>query len=350
MATIGKPVTLVNPGKRKRLTVLQKLHFGTARQRAAAKARLSGKRHNPTKYKRIGANRKEKRSRSHAQQEYHAKRRARRLTRRFSGTQQNVGEIITIRPLTNSGTVRIYKKKRRTTKVKNMARKSSKRRLAGLKAARTRKRRMSARRSSHRTNPGHRRRSYRRRRAVTNYAAPRRRRSHRRRIGNPGVRRRRRGGYRNPGMLTGDFGTALQIIAGAFVTNFAAGFLPSGLNSGVPGYIAIALIAMLQGKAVGKLLKNPRLGNNMVIGGYVYLAVKIANDFFPSLGLGLSGMRGLGIIGPSSFWTPQVPVMGSMGNFVQPGMLRGAIASAAPPQTATGMRGLGSVRRIGRMR
>jgi len=147
--------------------------------------------------------------------------------------------------------------------------------------------------------------------------------------------------------MSGAFGQALGIIGGAFVTKLGTGFLPNGLNTGIPGYIATALIAMLQGKMVGKLLKNPKLGRDMQIGGYVYLALRIASDYMPSLSLPF-GLNGMGIVGPSSFYTPQVPISGSMGQFVLPSAVRGAIPMAAA--TAGGMRGLGTTRRVGRMR
>lgn len=373
MANIGKPIRLVNPGKRsgKRLTLLQKLHFGSKRQRAAAAARLHTR--NAGKFK--PKNRKIAKSRTSSQETYNRRRHDARYSRfRQRSRQQNIGEIITVRPLTNSGrSKQAYHKRnvaagfydedgifhpmrasydydpkrvgekgksKRRKNTGNMA-KSRKHHLAGLKAARTRARN----RASRHHNTGHRRRNtgYRRRRHHNTGAVV----HHHRRYA-----RRNRGYRRNPNVLSGDFGTAIQIVAGAFITNMLSAFLPSGLNTGIPSYIGIALIALLQGVAVGKLLKNPRLGNNLTIGGFVYLTIKIANDFMPSLGLtSLSGFRGLGLVGPSSFYTPQVPLMGSMGTFVQPAAVRQAIAAAAPPpSTGVGMRGMGSVRRIGRMR
>src|SRR5579871_6462593 len=173
-----------NPGKR--LTLLQKLHFGSKRQRAAAAARLHGKR-NPSRYRYDrGPNRKVRKAEKHggkgsAKAKYYRKRSYERAYQTPGhGLHQNVGEIITIRPLHNTG-----KTKRRTNKVKNMA-KSHKRRMAGLKAARTRKRRASMRRASRHTthNPSHRRRStraYRRRRSYGNASVVRHHRRHVRR-------------------------------------------------------------------------------------------------------------------------------------------------------------------------
>lgn len=354
MATILKPVRLVNPGKTKRrLTARQKLFFGSKRQRAAV-ARTLGKRkiHNP----KSPLNRKTRKARSAAQQRYysrsHATRRANRYTfgkSPISGHKSptrlpNVGEIITIRPLVNSGTS-IKRNKRKRSVLTNMA-KSAKRRAAGLKAARTRKRNKAARshsaRSSHRRrNPGvrrHRRRSNPSVRTVVRY-----------RSRNTGRRHVRR--HRNPGMgsIGGNFGKAVGIIGGALVTKIASGFLPASLTTGVLGYLSIGIVAMLQGKAIGKILKNPSLGSDMATGGYVYLALKIAGDYFPTLGLPFS-LNGMGLIGGSSFYTPQVNQPGSMGQFVLPAAVAGAIP---PAVVGGGMKGLGagtSMRRVGRLR
>lgn len=323
---------LVNPGKR-RLSLKQKLHFGSKRQRAAAQQALKGRRHsNPKKRRSEGMNRKVRKSKSTAQANYHKKRHIARINKKYA----NVGEIITIRPLSNTGT-----RKRRTKKGSNsntMARRRARRRRT--------------------SNPG----THRRRRRVV-AAAPRRRRrafavGHRRRRRNPGmtrtrtvVRYRNRGVARrrhtrrrsNPGIGgTGDFGRAISIIGGAFVTNFVTKMLPASLNSGILGYVSTAIVAVFQGKMIGKLLKKPQLGKDMTTGGFVYLAIKVANDFMPSLGLPF-GLSGMGIIGGSSFYTPQVPIGSNMGSFVAPAGLLAAMPAPAA------MRGIGTTRRVGRV-
>lgn len=360
MATILKPVRLVNPGKKKRrLTARQKLFFGSKRQRAAVQKSM----HNPR-----GTNRKYRKavkSRNYAKaMHYNKSQTARTAERKRKSVRSrsnqhydntvfnkpsripNVGEIITIRPLTNSG----YKAKgtfRKRRKLNNMA-KSRKRVLAGKKAARTRRRKAAMRSSHRRRNPGTRRRN-------TSVARV----HHRRRRRNPTsvvtrtryIRRnsgRRRHSRRNPGIMSGSsgLGKAVGVIAGALVTSVASGFLPSAVATGIPSYIAIGLIAMLQGKAAGKILKNPSLGNDMTTGGYVYLALRIAKDYLPSLNLGV-GISGLGLIGGSSFYVPQVNQPGSMGNFQVPAAVMGAIPVSG------GMKGLGtgtSMRRMGRLR
>lgn len=317
-----------NPGTRK-MSLAQKLHFGTKRQRAAAQASLKGKRKNPAKkrgYQGVGFNRKHKRAKSPAQAAYYGRNHVRRTHKRTP--LKNVGEIITIRPLplTNSG------RKRKRLSNSNMATRR-RRRAVGSKVRYHRRRRTS--------NPGVRRVHRRRRsnptmrtRTVVRYRNRGRRMTH-----------RRRSYRRNAGAIsTGNFGTALNIVGGALVTKFIVDMLPSGISQGIPGYIASAVIATSQGKAIGKLLKNASMGNQMAIGGYVYTTLKIANDLMPSLSLPfkLNGMGG--VYGPSSFYVPQVNRYGSMANFVAPS----AIGPAMVPGGGGGaMRGL-SARRMGR--
>lgn len=353
MAEIEKPIRLVNPGIRtrrvnpgkKHLSWKQKLHFGSKRQRAAAKARLSnsGKEYGG----RRGGNRKmirSKKSGSFAKQDYyhskHVKRRRDWKKRSDPRRLPNVGEIITIHPLSNSGTSRKRRKNKGVSNNKTMAKKnpSRKRHLAGLKAARTRKRRHGAsgtRKHHRRRNPGITKTvvRYRNRgKALTN-------------------RRHRR---RNPGIMSGGGGEFLKVagaIGGALVTSTVMSMVPAQFGSGIIGYVATAIVATLQGTAAGKILKNEALGSAMRTGGFVYLALKIAKDYFPglNLGLSLSGIRGMGLIGGSSFYVPQVPLPGQMGNFVAPYGLTSAIG-AGMMATPKAMNGLGTMRRVGRMR
>jgi hypothetical protein len=89
---------------------------------------------------------------------------------------------------------------------------------------------------------------------------------------------------------------------------------------------------------VGKITKNTALGTDMQIGGYTYLAIKVLNDFVPSIG-GMIGLSGMGIISPSSFYEPQVPVGGSMTQFIAPAGIPVGAASV----------GVGRIRRTGRL-
>jgi len=159
------------------------------------------------------------------------------------------------------------------------------------------------------------------------------------------VGRRRVGRRRNPGMMSGAFGTVAGIIGGATVTSLIVGRLPVALGSGFAGYLSTAVVAMVQGQLIGKVLKNSKLGRDMTIGGFTALALRLVNDFVPGLGLGfgLSG-RGMGIITPSSFYVPQVNQPGSMASFVTP-----AGIPVAAPSNGMGTMGRAMARRVGRM-
>ncbi len=373
MATIEKAVRLVNPGKsrspaKRRLTIMQKLHFGSKRQRSAAQATLSRKNPSFTKGK-VSYNRKEKKSRTTIQKEYHQRRHFDRKAVWYNGIRMykpdkrikipNVGEIITIHPLINSGyTKSSNSRKRKVNKgIKNPMAKTRKRRSISHVAAVKRARKAARTRANHRTrsNPSPVRRYHRRR--ATAVANPARRYHRRRKMSNPG---RRRSYQRNPGMGGGMFkssiGQAIGVIGGAFVTSLGftavSSMASSFVTPGIMTYLAIGVIAALQGQLIGKLLKNPALGKDMTVGGFVYLALKVAADMFPSVSLGISGGRGMGIIGPSSFWTPQVPMSGSMGTFVTPAGLMSALPP--PAMAASSGPGMGNVssiqRRGGRMR
>ncbi len=313
MAHFVKTKTLVNPGKRKgkrRLTLAQKLHFGSKRQRVAAKLALSNKRHkkrtNPPSIKRRVTKGSYKR---------------RRHTRRIS----NVGEILTVSiPGINPG-------KRKGSKT--MARRHSKAKL--IRKGTYRRRRRSV------VNPY---RARRRRRSVVN-------RGHRRRTRrNPSVvrtrtvyrNRGRRRTHRNPSRVGGS-GTVMKIvgtIGGAVVTGMVTKMLPSSLSTGVIGYITTAIVAVAQGKVAGKVFKSTALGNNMVFGGFFMLALRVIGDMFPSLSpyipFSLSGGRGMGLIANTQgFAVPLVPRNGSMGTYITPGFV-----SAAIPAPTTGMSGV----------
>jgi hypothetical protein len=155
---------------------------------------------------------------------------------------------------------------------------------------------------------------------------------------------RRKHYRRNPGVLSGTAGSILGILGGVATTKMLSGFLPSMFASGPMSYIGIGAIAFLQGKVVGKVSKNAQLGHNFMVGGLAYLTVKMLNDFFPSIGSSF----GFGLIGPSSFYTPQVNLPGNMGAFVSPAQTTRAISAANMPAVAAN-RGVGAMRRTGRV-
>jgi len=145
-------------------------------------------------------------------------------------------------------------------------------------------------------------------------------------------------------MLTGNVGRVVGVLGGLAVTRLLTGFLPAGLQTGILGYAATGAVAYLQGKMIGKFTKSPGLGADMTIGGLAYLGAKILNDFLPSFG-GYTGISGMGVIGGSNFYVPQVNRSGSMGSFVLPGAVGGAIGAA----TVQSRSGMGTMRRTGRL-
>lgn len=311
MATVRRKRKLVNPSKRRRMSLKQKLHFGTARVRAAAKKALSRVRKH-TSRTRVSRKRRNTgkaasaiaRARSHG-----ARARAKGLVRK--GVVSNIGEIFTLG--LNPGGYKTMARRRRKVKASSHRRRT---------------RRVSRRRNPQRM-----------------YAAPTRRRN-RRRVS----RRRNRARVtrrRNPGMIRSTVTNVLGVVGGAAATKLISDRLPFNLNTGIPGYISTAVVSMLLGWAVGKFGKQPKLGEMMTLGGFTYLGLKVMGDFFPSLAsLSPFGLRGMGVIGPSSFYTPQVNRAGSMGSFLVPSAVTGAI----PAPAANGaMKGIGLARRTGRL-
>lgn len=176
----------------------------------------------------------------------------------------------------------------------------------------------------------------------------------RRRASNPGMYRRHKhhnvrqySRRRNPGMFSGTMGKVLGVVGGLAVTKLLMGFVPASLNSGVLGYLTTGVVAVAQGKLIGKVSKSAALGEDMMVGGLAYLAARILNDFLPSIG-GYTGISGMGLIGGSSFYVPQVPMGGNMGRFVTPSAVSGAIVASAPPPSVK-TAGVGILRRTGRL-
>ena len=250
--------------------------------------------------------------------------------------RKNVSSILTVYPnrnptrrkrnrskkiiIVNKGAKMAVRRKRRTRRATKRV--YRRRRVRNVVYRRRIKRGMYA----YSSNPGRRRRRYRRHnRAVVH---------HRRRYG------------RNPGFGVGG-GVVTKVagvVGGLAVTKLLCGFLPAQLNSGILGYFSTAVVAVAQGKLVGKISKSTALGNDFMIGGLAYLAAKILNDFFPSIG-GYTGISGMGLIGGSSFYVPQVNQNGNMGAFVLPAAVSGAIPANVPTAGA----GVGRLRRTGRL-
>lgn len=336
MPRILTKVRVHNPGKR-RLSLAQKLHFGTKRQRAAAKVALSSG-HKKRRVRAVngrvskyaaGVNRKQRKAmkakdttkafyRAQASGKRYA---ARKESQRISpwnwiGEKRvgNPGEIITLSGLAgNPGKL----KKR---KVGNIMAKRRRKSVSGVRRRRTRRAHNPKVVVRYRTRKAA---THRRRRRMNTGRVVRRRRSHRR---------------SNPGFLSGGVGMLVGIFGGAALTGAIAARVPGQLNSGIAGYLTTAVVAYAQGTLAGKLLKNPTLGKNMVTGGLIYLGLKIAGDLIPGLSLPF-GLAGMGAIAPSSFYVPQVPAGNSMINFQAP--------AGIPVAPAT--RGMARIARMGRM-
>lgn len=344
MATMSKVRRLTNPGKRKRkMSLLQRMFFGSKRQRSAIKTKK-----NPSRRK----SKKEYNKRSIAQlSRWGGKRAAKRYMKRRR--KRNISSIVTVtkrnpgkgtRKRTKKGTIKrvwLRKRNRRNSGKrvvvinKGVKRMATRRRRRVSRAPRRYKRRIRnvvyrgrVKRGMYKysSNPGRRRKRY-----------------SRRRRSNPG--RRRIGRRRNPGIMGVGGGTVtsvMGVVGGVAVTKLLCGFLPASLNSGILGYLATGVIAVMQGKLVGKFSKSSALGHNMMVGGLAYLAAKVLNDFLPSVG-GYTGISGMGLIGGSSFYNPQVNQNGSMGSFVLPSAVSGMQMMA--PANA----GVGRLRRTGRL-
>ncbi len=282
MARVMKHQKLVNPAKRK-LSLAQKLHFGTARQRVAAKLALSGK----------GKTAKRNNPRS-------ARRKHTHKPTTHGSILNPIGTIITLGM--NPGKVG---KMAKTRKRRN----TSKRRVARRTVRRTRK------------NPfavvHHRRRT--RRNPVVHYARHRR------------VRNVRR--HRNPS-FAGTGTKVVGIIAGAALTKLVTAMLPASFQTGILKYLATGGVAFGLGWGAEKFGKSAALGENITIGGLTLLGLQVLSDFVPGIAA-YSGLSVGNVITGSSFYTPQVPMGNSMTQFMVP--------AAVPQMVAPKHKGLGRI-------
>lgn len=306
-----------NPTK-KRMTLAQKLHFGTKRQRSAAMLSLSraGKKRrvngryqgSNTEARHKTTNRKVRKSLKSSTSDTRAGVRKtihylNRSKARLASRIGNPGEIITLAGLAgNPGRLR-------KRKVGNIMAKRRTRKVSGVRRRTRRANPKMVVRYSRRHNTG-------RVRSVRRHS---RRRTHRR---------------SNPGFLSGGVGMLVGIFGGAALTGAIAARIPGQLNSGIAGYLTTGVIAYAQGTLAGKLLKNPALGKNMVTGGLIYLGLKVAGDLIPGLSLPF-GLSGLGAIASSNFAYPQIPASNTM---LYPNM--------APAMAAA--KGVGRIARQGR--
>jgi hypothetical protein len=140
------------------------------------------------------------------------------------------------------------------------------------------------------------------------------------------------------------------VIGGAAITQLItsqAASMVSSISSGIPMYVAGALIAFLQGKLVGKLLKQPALGENMAVGGYTFVVLTMLHDMVSGFPNPFANLSGMGLITTSNnFGAPYANTPGSMTNFIRPAGIPAPMVAAAG--SGKGM-GRMSVRRMGRM-
>lgn len=335
-----KPTTMrTNPGKK--LSLKQKLHFGTARQRANARLALR----NPSK-KKYGRNLTKlgpgqlKRLGIRARKLYESRRPKKRT--------KNIGEIVSIslaglnpgRKRRKATTIMATKRRRRSNKGKLNA---------GLRAYHRRRRAANAgttrRRSAHRRrgNPG----GYRRRRKNPVYA----------------MRRINRGRRRNPiaGLTSGTIGKALGVIGGAIGSKYLTQLALGGNNTGIMGYGGNLVASIALGWGAGKLTKSQDFGVMVTVGGLAALVLRVLSDNtsigqyvnLSLAGIGKGGDTGLGIIQDSSFPVPQVAAPGSMTSFITPRQTRnyvaGAISAAGAQAAQMSAAGSGAKPGMGRM-
>lgn len=288
MAVVKRVRRLANPYKKRRanaratttkrkptrkLSLKQKLHFGTSRQRAAAKLALHRKRkapkRNPTS--------------------------KRRVTRR-KVTRRNPALVVTLGAL-NPRRKKMAKRRKSVRRRKAVA--NPRRRVARRRPAVRRRRRAVAN-----PTPRRRRRVSRRRRAVAN---PRRKSYSRRR--------------RNPISVFGSSGSSamLSMIGGGLVGVAAAKLIPrtlsstlSGITGGMGQYGGLVLTgvsAWAAGWAATKFV-NPTFGNAVLFGGLMQLGSVALNLFLPSFSVGgvPLALSGMGEFVPGSFAVPQNPL------------------------------------------
>ena len=311
----------------KRLSLRQKLFFGSKAQRSAAKKSLS----NGRRSKRLSNGRITRRRPN-----------SKRVVRR----RKNIGEIITLDLVRKNTGRRKNTMARRRINTRRRRRNVVYRGKAGKAKGKY----------IYTSNPSRRRRRRnrgvtvrRRRRANSGVVTRRRRRNTSRRLvtrsysrrRNTGRRYRRNSGYRRNGI--GDsVSKGLGIVAGMFITGKLTDLLTSvspSITSGPMSIAASAVIAFAQGWAVKKFTGKTDLAENLTIGGLALAAIKALNMFVPQFSPSLSG---LGLIGGSSFTYPQVNIPGNFGKFSIAPDYASAIA-AASAQTMTngsGMRGI----------
>lgn len=316
---VSRVTKVSNPRKRRRanpkrkMSLKQKLAFGTKRQRAAAKAALHRKRSNPVKRRAVVRPKRRKTSATRKRRVVRASRIVISNPRRRR--RSNPAHILTIGALNPRPTTGRKTKRR---KKNTMATK-----------ARTRRRRTA------RANPRRRRRNlsikvYRRRRNA--------------RASNPRRRRTTRHHYRRNPSIFGHQVTIVEAakviaggLAGVAITKAVPGMLPASMNLTSPFMSTLVGfgVAIGAGMLTASFMKgDPLLGYAVAFGGLMQAASVGINAFMPNPYIGLHGLGRIGDLVPGRFPVPQNPIMA--GN--QPMML-----PAPAMQMAGAGAGVGSI-------
>ena len=286
MATVLKVTRLSNPRRgagprravrRRKMTPLQKLYFGSGRQRAHALRRTKRKLHS-------GA--------------FRARRVSIKVNRRRARRSFNPALVATLGAMNP--------RKRRTNVARTRKRKSNARRV------------YRRRRTSRAMNPYRRRKRNATRIVVV---APRRRRRNARRVHSRRRVHNRRRRSLNPFPTLGGgrimSSAGLQMIGGGLIGVAAAKFIPTLLPSSISGALGGGTLmrvvitgasAVAAGYLAGKV--NSRFGEGVLFGGLMQTGSVALNAFLPGFNiagvpLGLSGM---GELMPGSYVVPQNPI------------------------------------------
>jgi len=321
MAYTEQETIVANPARKGRMTLKQKLHFGSKRQRAAAKKALSRKRKKSHAKANRARHRKRSVPRAKAKHRVNASHRRRatanrakpkrktshrvRSKKRSSRGRRNPGEIISIYGAAAGNPARKGRKKMAATK---------------------RKRRHT---SSNRA----------RRNAGTRHHKPKR--SH-----NRGHRRR------NPGM-TGIVAEALATGVGLFGSQFIAQMVLGSNNTGIMGYAANGIAGGLLAGAASMVRATQRLAPYVIVGTVLEILYRIIVD--NSLLGQYTSQLGMGDYMASNWVTPQrlpdalhnaqiqIPSGWGGGMIAAPSAAGapGVTSSAAAPKGSSGMGWLG---------
>lgn len=342
MAQVLMKRVLVNPGTRKKgrgmakgrrkLSLKQKLFFGTPAQRAAARSSLKnrGRRRrvkNPlfktkAEYERLAKTIKHTKRRGKKRTASVKRRTGVRKRLRYSGKLARYQGHAAYRYVVNPRRKkRKASSRKRTRRVRNVGQiltyslgnpggRRRKRKGSGTMARRKRTRRASARRVTRRRRRNPSLASLKRALGV---GTRRRRYSRRRR--NSGMRRRHHRRRRNSGVVSGVAGNTLGLIAGATVVQLVSTkLIPGQYQAGFMGVVSTALVA-LAGGYLATRFGGASIGSAVRNGGYVVAALKALQE------VGLASYSSLGLRGAysqSNFFNPQVQIPGSVTQFYRP--------------------------------